>query len=193
MLPARLSHVGRTIEMCTYDDCEQESGREWNLQRHIMRIHGGEGKPVKNKSSADTSKIHGMHIILPISSRIHMYPIQMAQCHNHSATKGLHPRSQSGKEENNKNGREEKTSGQLDFVEIAYPIFRRSRDNNDKIEEMRNYFANHNQIPFPPRDPLDILDYGINGMPPYHVGSEFHSTPMPSSLGAPQVCKNLIP
>lgn len=36
---------------CPHADCKQECGRGWNLKRHIIRKHKGEGIPVKNKSS----------------------------------------------------------------------------------------------------------------------------------------------
>ena len=45
--------MARETWKCPYADCKQECSRKWNLQRHIIRSHGGEGKPVKNKSSAD--------------------------------------------------------------------------------------------------------------------------------------------
>jgi hypothetical protein len=37
---------------CPYPDCEQECSRHSNMVRHIERVHGGQGKPVKVKSSA---------------------------------------------------------------------------------------------------------------------------------------------
>jgi hypothetical protein len=69
----------------------------------------------------------------------------LSQYHNLSAIKGLNSRSQSDKEENNKKGQVEKTtSGEVDLVDIAYPIFRRWKDKNNKIEEMTNYFPKYN-------------------------------------------------
>jgi hypothetical protein len=101
---------------------------------------------------------------------------------------GLHPRNQSAKEENNKKGQEEKTTGEVDLVDIAYQIFKKWKNKNDKFEEMRSYFANYNsRIPFSPHFPLDIFNYGkLKNTLPHHVRSEFCSIPMPSSLSAPQ-------
>ncbi len=46
--------MARTPWKCPYPDCKQESNRHGNLMRHINRLHGGYGRPVKNKTSADT-------------------------------------------------------------------------------------------------------------------------------------------
>jgi hypothetical protein len=34
---------------CPYDDCDAQSGRHWNLKRHIERLHDDIGIPVKSK------------------------------------------------------------------------------------------------------------------------------------------------
>ena len=106
--------------------------------------------------------------------------------------KGLYSRSQIVKEENDKKVQEEndkkvqeeKTTGEPDLVDIAYSTFRRRKDKNYKLEEMRNYFASHNpRTPFPPPVPLDIFNYGNpNNLPTYHVDPT-------SSLTAPPVHK----
>jgi hypothetical protein len=113
-----------------------------------------------------------------------------AQYYNPSTIDGLHHRNQSAKEENNKKGQEEKTTGGIDLVDIAYPILKKWKDRNDKFEEMRKYFADNSRTPFPSHFPLDIFNYGkLKNTLPYDVRSEFCSTPMPSSLSVPQVDK----
>lgn len=52
-----------------------------------------------------------------------------------------YPRSQTAKEENIKTGQKVKTTGELDPIDVIYPIFKKYKDRNDKIEEMDNYFA----------------------------------------------------
>jgi hypothetical protein len=160
---------------CPYANCKLECSRRWNLERHIIRLHGGEGGPVKNNSAAGASKTTSL----------------LSKYHDLSAVNGLYSRSKGGEDEKNKKGKEGKTTGEPDHVDVAYSTFRRWKDKNDKIEEMRNYFANYNsRTPSPPPIPQDIFNYGIlNNILPYHVRSEFCSTPMPSSLTAPPVRK----
>jgi hypothetical protein len=121
---------------CPHADCKRECSRRGNLRRHIIRLHGGEGEPVKNKSSADASNT------ISLSSKSHEL----------SAIKDLYPRSRNGKEENNKKEQEEKTKCEVDLVDIAYSIFKRWKDKNDKLEEMRNYLLittpEHPFLPF---------------------------------------------
>ena len=163
---------------CPHADCKQECSRRGNLERHIIRLHGGEGEPVKNSSAAWASKTTSLS----------------SKYHDLSAVNGLYSRSKGGENEKNKKGQEGKTTGEPDLVDVAYSTFRRWKDKNDKIEEMRKYFANYNsRTPSPPHIPQDIFNYGIlNNMLPYHDRSEFCSTPMPSSLTAPQV-RNVQP
>ena len=179
---------------CPYADCKQECPRKWNLQRHIIRIHGGEGKPVKNKPSANAARstwdIRGTASIF--KNRYTSYPYSPyslpSQYYDPSTTEWIYPGSQSAKEVNNKIGQEEKATGEADLVDIAYPIFKKGKDRIDKFEEMRNYFTNNNsRILFPSYFPLEIFNYGKpNNMPPYDLRSEFCSLPV-SSLSAPQV------
>jgi hypothetical protein len=42
---------------CPHAGCEVESGRRWNLERHIKTAHQGEGIPVKNISSANIDQL----------------------------------------------------------------------------------------------------------------------------------------
>jgi hypothetical protein len=142
---------------CSHANCKQESGRNWNLKRHITRLHKGDGIPVKNKSS-DTEKL----------ARGTQYTGNI---------EGLYPRNSIVKEENNKKRQGVKTTGELDPVDSAYQMFKKLKDRNDKIEEMRNYFANNSsKIPSPPNFPHDIFNYNkVENVLPYHIWSEFSS------------------
>jgi hypothetical protein len=154
---------------CPYDDYKQEYSRKWNLQRHIITQHGGEGKPVKNKSSADTENstwdiqhtgntFKNLYTSHPNSS----YSLP-SQYYDPSTIKGLYPKNQTAKEENNKKGQEVKTTDDLDPVDVAYQKFKKYKDRNDKVEEMINYFANNNsRILFPSQFPLDIFNHHPN-------------------------------
>jgi hypothetical protein len=187
--------MARETWKCPYVDCKQECTRKWNLQRHILGIHG-EGKPVKNKPSANTAwstwDIQGTANIFKnryTSNPNSPYSLP-SQYYDPSAIEWIHPGSQSAKEGNNKTGQKEKATGEVDFVDIAYPIYKKWKDRIDKFEEMINYFANNNsRILFSSYFPLDIFNYGkLNNMPPYHLRSEFCSLPV-SSLSPPQVDK----
>ena len=58
---------------------------------------------------------------------------------------------------NNQKGEEKKTPGDLDVVDHCYKIFRKQKDKNEMIAEMKNYFANNSTILFAPPD---IVKYG---------------------------------
>jgi hypothetical protein len=156
---------------CSHTDCKQECSRKGNLKRHIRRLHNGVGIPVKNKSS-DIGKL---------------------ECGTEHAgnIEDLYPRNNISKEENNKKGQGVKKTGELDPVDSIYPMFKKLKDRNDKIEEMRNYFANNSsKIPFPPNLLHDILNYSKpEDVLPYHIWSEFTSASMPSTFSTPQVDK----
>jgi hypothetical protein len=47
---------------CPYLHCMQECGRRSNMVRHIYRLHGGLGKPVKEKPSATDHSIQNMFV-----------------------------------------------------------------------------------------------------------------------------------
>jgi hypothetical protein len=53
----RREQMARTSWKCPYPNCKQESSRNWNLQRHILRAHNAVGNPVKDKSFA-----RGVHV-----------------------------------------------------------------------------------------------------------------------------------
>jgi hypothetical protein len=140
---------------CPHPDCKQESSRKGNLIRHLGRLHDGEGIPVKNKSF-DAGKL--------------------ACSTKHS---GLDPRNNISKQEHDKKGQGVKNTSELDPVDSIYPTFKKLKDRNDKIEEMRNYFANNSSIiPFPPNFLQEILNYGKpEDLLPYLIQSDFASTP----------------
>lgn len=154
---------------CSHTDCKQECSRKGNLERHIRRLHKGEGIPVKNKSF-DTEKL--------ACSTEHTGNIE-----------GLYPRNDISKEENNKKGQGVENTGELDPVDSTYRMFKKFKDRNDKIEEMRNYFANNSsKIPFPPNLLHDILNYSKpEDVLPYHIWSEFASASVPSTSSTPQI------
>jgi hypothetical protein len=128
---------------CPHAGCKRECGREWNMKRHIMRRHNGEGVPVKNKSSADTEKL-------------------ACDTQHTDNIEGLYPRNKIAKEENNKKGQGVKTTGELDPIDRAYQIFKPLKDRNDKMEEMITYFAKNSRIPFPSHLHPDIFNYHPN-------------------------------
>jgi hypothetical protein len=128
---------------CPHADCKQECGREWNLKRHIIRKHGGEGMPVKNKSYADTEKL-------------------ACYAQHTGNIEGLYSRNKIAKEENNKKGQGVKTTGELDPIDRAYQIFKPLKDRNDRAEEMVNYFDKNSRIPFPSHLHPDVFNYHPN-------------------------------
>ena len=155
---------------CPYADCKQECSRKWNLQRHIIMQHGGEGKPVKNKSSADTENLTwdtqgtGNTFKNLYSSHPNGSYSLPSQYYDPSTIKGLYPRNQTAKGVNNKKGQEVKTTDELDFIDVAYQKFKKYKDRNDKFEEMINYFVNNSRIPLPSQFPLDIFNHHPNTM-----------------------------
>ena len=191
--------MARETWKCPHADCKQECGRKRNLQRHIIRIHGGEGKPVKNKSSVDTAKSTWdiQHTANIFKNRYTSPPNSSysppSQYYDPSTIKGLYPRSQCTKEESNKKGQKEKTTtGEVDLVDIAYPIFKKWKDKIDKLEEMRNYFANNNsRIPLPFQFPLDIFNYNgkLTNTLPHDIWSESSSRSIPSASSMSRVNK----
>jgi hypothetical protein len=188
--------MARETWKCPYADCKQECSRKGNLQRHIIRRHGGEGKPVKNKSTVDTEKS-----ILDIQYTGNIFKNQYASHPNSSYSlpsqyspstiKGFYSRSQIAKEE--KKGQEVKMTDELlDPVDIVYQKFKKYKDRNDKIEEMINYFANNNsRIPHFPL--VFNYDGKLNNMPPYDIWSEFSSTSIPSASSTSQVKSGMEP
>jgi hypothetical protein len=155
--------MARESWKCSHVNCKQEGGRKWNIQRHIKRLHKGEGIPVKNKSS-DTE-------ILPRGTQLP------------GNIEGLYPGNSTAKEENNRKRQGVKTTGELDPVDIAYQMFKKYKDRNDKIKEMRNYFANiSSKIPFPPNFPHDMFIHDkLDNLLPNHVWSELSSASIPSA------------
>jgi hypothetical protein len=47
---------------CPYFHCKQECGRRSNMVRHIDRLHGGLGDPVKEKPSATGSSVRNIYV-----------------------------------------------------------------------------------------------------------------------------------
>ena len=150
---------------CPHTDCKQECSRKWNLIRHLWRLHNGEGIPAENN------------------------PLDAGRLTFSTKHSGLYPRSNISKEENDMKGQGVKNSGELDPVDSIYPTFRKLKDRNDKIEEMRNYFANNSSIiPFPPNFLHGILNYGKpEDLLPNHNRSDFAST---STSSTPQVVQS---
>jgi hypothetical protein len=129
-----------------------------------MRIHKGDGVPVKNKPY-DIEKLgRGKRPIDTIAD--------------------LYPRNEITKEEYNEKRQAVKTTDGLDPVDSIYQTFKKYKDKNDKIEEMRNYFANNcSNIPFSPNFPHDIFNHDKpESVPPYQRRSEFESAFMPSAF-----------
>jgi hypothetical protein len=54
--------MGKEKWKCPYLCCTQECGRRSNMFRHIDRLHGGLGNPVKEKPSATGSSIRNIHV-----------------------------------------------------------------------------------------------------------------------------------
>ena len=132
--------MARETWKCPYADCKQECSRKWNLQRHITRSHGGEGNPVKNKSSADTAKstwdiqdtaniFKNRYVSHPNS------PYSLPAQYSPSTIKGFYSRSQIAKEENNKKGQEVKTTDELDPIDIAYQNLRSTRIETTRLKK----------------------------------------------------------
>lgn len=69
-----------------------------------------------------------------------------------------YPRNQTAKEENIKTGQKVTTTGELDLIDVIYPIFKKYKDRNDKIEEMDNYFAKNSRIPLPSNLHPDVFN-----------------------------------
>jgi hypothetical protein len=78
-------------------------------------------------------------------------PYSLPSNHFHSITDGLYLRYQSATQENDKKRHKEKTTGEADLVDIAYPIFKKWKEKIDKIEEMRNYIAKTISFPLSSR------------------------------------------
>jgi hypothetical protein len=54
--------LGKEKWKCPDLRCKQECGRRSNMVRHIDRLHGGLGNPVKEKPSATGSSIRNIHV-----------------------------------------------------------------------------------------------------------------------------------
>lgn len=170
---------------CPYPDCKQECNRRWNLERHIAGQHGGD----VNKSAADNEKStwETQHMRNILKERYASHPNSSSYS---LSQQDYDPLRIYGLDHRNKTAKEEKT-GEFDIIDIAYGTFKKLKDRNDKIEEMRNYLSQNNAkmiIPFSSHFPLDTFNYNEHkNTLPYHVQSEFCSTPMPSSSSSPQV------
>lgn len=185
--------MAREPWQCPYHDCKQECNRRWNLERHIAGQHGGDGKPVKYKSAADTEKSawekqHTRNIL-----KERYAPHTNSPSYSLSQPDyGLDRRYETAREENKK-GQNIMETGESDIVDIVYGTFEKLKDRNNKIEEMRNYFSQKNAkmtIPFSYHFPLNISNYNERkNTLSYHVRSAFCSTSMTSAPSASQVDK----
>jgi hypothetical protein len=130
--------MGREPWKCPHPNCNQESGRFWNLMRHINRLHNGAGNPVKNKSDTENT----------VQGTQHPGNIE-----------GPYPRSSLAMKENKKI-QGVKVTNEIDPIDSMYQIYRKHRDRNDKFEEMRSYFADRSsKMAFPPNFVPEIFNF----------------------------------
>lgn len=183
---------------CPYPDCKQEWSRRWNLERHIAGQHGGDGKPVKYKSAADTEK-SAMETQHTRNSTLKEGYTPRANSPTYSLSRpnqnplriyGLDRRYKTAREENKK-AQNIMETGESDIVDIVYGTFEKLKDRNNKIEEMRNYFSQNNAkmtIPFSYHFPLNKSDYNEHkNTLSYHVRSALCSTSTTSTPSSSQV------
>jgi hypothetical protein len=104
---------------CPYIHCQQECGRNWNLERHIARKHGGMGVPVKNKPS-----VHDHQLIEMSSKDTKLSPFGSGQ-----------PTTSKYGEEN-------------DVIDSAYEDFKKIKSRQAKFTEMKNFFKQFNPTIF---------------------------------------------
>ena len=105
---------------CPYIHCQQECGRNWNLERHIARKHRGMGVPVKNKPS-----VHDHQLIEKSSKDTKLSPFDSGQ-----------PTTSKYGEEN-------------DVIDSAYEDFKKIKSRQAKFTEMKNFFKPSNSTIFP--------------------------------------------
>jgi hypothetical protein len=171
--------MGREPWKCPHANCKQESARFWNLMRHIKRLHKGEGIPVKNKSDIEKTAQDTRH---------------------RGDLEGPYPRNSLAMEDY-KIIQRVKITSEIDPVDKFYQMYRKYRERNDKVEEMRDYFANKkSNIPFPPNFAHEIFNHNKpESTLPFHIWSGFSfeslpsisvpSAPLPSTPSTPHVDK----
>ena len=114
--------MARTSWKCPYPNCKQESSRNWNLQRHILRAHNAVGNPVKDKSFATEE--------------------YMSMSSKNTKFSSFH-----SKQVASPRPREEK-----DVVDWIYERVKEVKSKKDKITEIKNFFSSEssNSTVFPP-------------------------------------------
>jgi hypothetical protein len=139
---------------CPHEDCDVETGRRWNLERHIRTVHRCDCCPVKRSSNLNKS-------LLKTEPQRRLDHLTSSQVHIHSnryypyfSSSDFHSfdahdlNMKTATDANDRYGR---------LVDIVYPIFKKLARRNDKIFEMRDYFRNHGSDPgFPPLPPLEV-------------------------------------
>lgn len=114
---------------CPYADCKQECSRHWNMVRHIKSKHAGLGKPVKEKT-LDTNQTKSDKLAQANGSSPHYRSKRPA--------KAL-------EQEN-------------DLVDIVYEDVRKTKDKENKIKEIEEFFGQANTTPSNnvPMSPLEL-------------------------------------
>jgi hypothetical protein len=177
---------------CPHEGCDVESGRRWNLERHIKRAHQCECNPVKKSSdiiikspSKDrqfTRNEPGDRDAFP-SKRSHFYlpswndyPFKVYHRNNDNNVSIEH---------NQKYG---VVDSETDWVNVAYRIFKRLKKRNDKIFEMRDYINTYcSDFRFPFFSPLGREDYGaINSIFPSNFSHDLSSLVLGKSEFSPE-------
>lgn len=104
--------MAREAWKCPYDDCDAQSGRYWNLKRHIERLHDDIGLPVKSKRSVIEQSL----------------PKLSSEDTNHPALDGGHRAHEIHREED-------------DSINYIYKIFKKGKSKYDKVKEMKDFFS----------------------------------------------------
>lgn len=108
----RVEQMAREAWKCPYDDCDAQSGRYWNLKRHIERLHDDLGHPVKSKRSVIEQSL----------------PKLSSEDTNHPALDGGHRTHEIHREED-------------DSINYIYKIYKKGKSKCDKVKEMKDFFS----------------------------------------------------
>jgi hypothetical protein len=151
---------------CPHDGCEGESSRRWNCKKHIRNLHQRECDPVKEKSPICQSQPEDTQFIRNASrnwdrSRSRS-PYSYRHMWEYNALNTYHQNDYNHITEHNSQKRGGITS-KGDRIDEFYQIFKKLKERNDKILEMRNYFENYgSDFRFPFFSPPNIFNNSLN-------------------------------
>jgi hypothetical protein len=181
--------MGRENWKCPHVDCNAESSRRGNCKRHIKNLHHCECSPVKRKSSTVICQSRPEDTQFKGNASGNQDPYYSRSTFSQLPKRDYNSL-KSCPQDYNSDGIVDNTqkdggiTSNRDFIDTIYPTFKKLKERNDKILEMRTYFETYGSaFTFPFYSPLNIFDNcSINSILPRNVSSVSANNSNPSLL-----------